>query len=195
MKLLLPPILLLLTLLPAEKGCAEYGPEYYESDEFRNSTPVTGRGIDPRRDYFISFCANSDRMGHAFISFGYRSQADARWVHGGAWGFYPQDELWGLFSVAIGEVPGYLKDDCQTRSDICLMMPISYYQYQRVQQVVVDWRNRRYVLYEKDCISFLIAVADALGGIRLPQRTGISNFPTHFVQEMIALNHQALVRR
>jgi hypothetical protein len=140
--------------------------------------------------YFIVFCGNEGVPGHAYVFFGRESSKQQASVADGAWGLYPTKKIQGVMSYVIGEVPGRIMDEGLSKHcDYKVIREVSKKEYENGLKVKKNWSDRgTYDLTKRDCVSFMIAVAQCVNGLDLPERSGLDNFPSRYVKALFEIN-------
>lgn len=139
---------------------------------------------------FVAFCADSNGIGHAFISLGYEDSEKLMTVNDGAWGLYPKESLNGVKSLVIGQVPGKIVDDYLRDTDLILVITVNDEEYEKVISKLNLWSTKNYELLKSDCLSFLIDVANIFSyKLNIPRRTGLENHPAKFLEKLIENNN------
>lgn len=140
--------------------------------------------------YFVVFCAKGGVPGHAFVSFGKEDNNKQASITDGSWGLYPKSSYEGASSPVIGEVPGNIANDFLTKIDLRLIKEVDFNTYNKALSLKKDWSSKNYKLLESDCLSFLIAVANTVSGLKLPERSGLANLPVQYLQKLLEMNKE-----
>lgn len=153
---------------------------------------------------FVTFYATTDGpVGHAFIAYIREDNGRQQTVVDGIWGFYPVSRVDMAKGFLVGEVPGEIRSDFLTRPDYGLTVQVNQQEYERALQIRNRWTNSIYQLTERDCISFVIEVANSLSHkIHIPERS-LLDWPHDYIKalrrintvEPICLNHLDIVQQ
>ncbi|MCR9100283.1 MAG: VWA domain-containing protein [bacterium] len=141
---------------------------------------------------FITFYATTEgKVGHAFVSFVREDPALMQTtMKDGTWGLYPANKIAGGASFFIGEVPGAIRDDLETRPDVGKTIEVSKKEYQEALSIRDKWKNISYELTEKDCISFVEEVAKVLDHkLNIPYRE-LFDSPSEYIIKLKELNRE-----
>lgn len=139
-------------------------------------------------NYYIAFYSDSGAPGHAFVAFGYEDNVKKQSVSDGAWGLYPKTSTKGLLSV-MGTVPGKVVDDYKRDKDNGIVILVSKEQYEHALSIKKIWSELpTYKIKNRDCLSFLIEIAESVEVLTLPDRSGLANFPNKYVKKLTELN-------
>jgi hypothetical protein len=158
------------------------------------------------RSYFVAFCSksptSSSLSGHAFVALGKGDPFTCSVSNGTTecWGLYAKElgkkgcspsSMPAAASFFIGEVPGCLYSDIRTDVDNVFVLRCNYDQYLKALVLVDKWRNQQYQLLKKDCLAFLIEMAELFKyQLKYPSRTGLENFPDRYVQKLKNMNSE-----
>lgn len=143
-----------------------------------------------------------DSLGHVFISL----TDDKGMEH--VFGYHALSFLYGPDNVpekdairgyhhAFKPVGSTLRDDSDRHWDVKREWPISQDQYDRMMQLVQDWKAKPppYVLVQNNCVTFAYAVARQ-GGIKMPPHPYFIPTPTGVVHTIkIAALHDRLRKK
>lgn len=141
--------------------------------------------------HYIVFSAESGTPGHAFVTFGREDSKAKMTIHDGSWGLYPVTKNNGIKSLVLGEVKGVIKDDYKSRPDKSLVLVISSAEYNRALSIKKQWAQKGiYQALKQDCLSFIIDIAKSLTStkLNLPKRSGYTNLPMEYIEQMISIN-------
>ena len=158
---------------------------------------VTANVFAQEKDrYFITFYGRNDvTPGHAFVAFGREDASAGMSLSDGAWGLYPNSSLDGFKSALPGdsEVPGKIEDEAKKamRENNLhgLMVEVSKSDYDKALDVVEKWKKHgKYELIKKDCVSFVMDVANQISGFSVPDRDGLELLPRFYILKIIEEN-------
>jgi len=146
--------------------------------------------------YFITFYGSNDYVpGHAFVAFGKEDATAGMSISDGVWGLYPNTKMNGLKSAMPGEneVPGVVKNEAdsamQENSLHGIMVEVSKTEYNNALAVVKKWKKEgKYEALKKDCVSFIIEVANQIGSLNVPSRAGLEVLPRFYILKLIENN-------
>lgn len=157
-----------------------------------------------QNQYFTVFCSkdaslNPISLGHAFVMTGKGTPFTCSFQNGDgeAFGLYAGRNLNGsckpdgfsaVKSFIVGELPGCIFNDINKSVSNYFIITCDFNQYLKVHSEIQNWKNKNYELSKQDCISFLEAIAKVFPNIRIPNRSGIENFPNKFILTMKTLN-------
>ena len=145
-------------------------------------------GLSQEGRFITFYGTTAGPVGHAFVSFVREDNTLQQTVVDGVWGLYPTTRIGGAASFIVGEVPGEMRDDFLKRPDVGLTVKVNQKEYNIALKIKDRWSNYNYELTEKDCLSFVIAIANSLSPkIVLPQRNTF-DFPTDYINSLKLLN-------
>jgi hypothetical protein len=176
------------------------GHDLARADPFRKDIDLrNGSGGDPSWVLFFARnpnIAGSSFAGHAFVGVGSEdSQQQMSWIK--AFGLYPKNDIAGGLSALIGPVPGELKKDAWSKSDVVLSCRVSAPGFQAVNGIIDRWTAKtnngsaEYQLMYQDCVSFVLEAAGALG-MNLPPRANAPDtmlLPVTHIRKLADLNN------
>ena len=164
--------------------------------------------VEPHNDdnrYFIVFLSRwttvnipTTLTGHAFVAFGeYDYSAKTCTFH--AYGFYADDESVTNTAPTLlfGPVPGHIIEESEpwkgssstgsvgAASESRLIVEVPWYQYVAADNLraAMSQTAQPYALASNDCITFVQTIARRIG-LDVPERTGLSEFPTKYVEDL-----------
>lgn len=146
--------------------------------------------------HYVSFYVSNDiAPGHAFISLLTKDITTGITLHKGAYGLYPRGYVDALRSVIpnVAGVPGAVINEAHnTAKDhglIGFTIEIDKEEYHRIMSVIEEWKSQRlYDLIKKDCLTFMMDVADEIPGLIIPERRGLKILPKFYMMELISVN-------
>jgi len=138
---------------------------------------------------FLTFYATREGLvGHAFVSFIREDPTLKMTIIDGCWGFYPKNRIPGGASFFIGSVEGEIRNDIKTQREIGLTIEVNKCEYDHAISIKNKWATTRYELTVKDCVSFVMEIAQSLPGkLILPQRATFDR-PHAYIEELKILN-------
>lgn len=144
---------------------------------------IDRRNASERNAYYVVFCARGGGLaGHAFVTLGVDDH-DAQACKSRAFGLYPKEG-----KGVLGSVPGDVVEEAfKSPTTHRLVVRVNSPRFETVEEIRAKWRAQgEYRLIEKDCVTFVSAVADSLG-LKTPSRDDAVT-PEAFIQAMRKLN-------
>lgn len=126
-------------------------------------------------------------MGHAFVAWA-RENHDRVVSESHAFGLYPQNSKTAAFGAVPGEIVAEVSKENFGQNAHNLVVRVTRFQYEQAERIRHQWaRQREYNLLDRDCVTFLTAVADSVP-IRTPPRSLGTLRPAPFVVKLMELN-------
>src|SRR6185503_18155915 len=141
---------------------------------------------------YVVFCSRWDTLpGHAFVVLG-KEDAQAMMSTVDAFGYYPETS--GNTKAVLKRVPGVLADEfvrgTLAPTLVRLILKVNKADFDAVKAVRDLWESKgSYKLIERDCVTFVMDVASALG-LTVPNRSGFDNIPWNYVRKLAEANSQ-----
>ena len=158
-----------------------------------------------KKDYFVVFCAKEasyNTLGHAFIMTGKGDPFTCSMENGDgeAFGLYAGENASGTCkpkgydaakSYLVGQMPGCLFNDINTKVSNYLIVRCTFEEYLQVHMEVENWKKKNYELKKQDCVSFVMAIANLFSSqLSIPSRSGYENLPNQFILQLKKSNPQ-----
>ena len=144
------------------------------------------RNMSEKYLFRITFAAESSTdtsTGHAFVIWAAENEEKLMSTTA-ALGLYPGSR--NKYAILLGGA-GKIYEDWSTKRDVELSVQVTSVQYKAARAVHAKWKeDRSYQLFFKDCVSYLEAVADAIG-LQVPSRL-TNPYPEQFLRQLQNLN-------
>ena len=127
--------------------------------------------------------------GHVWVVLGVDDEA-TQTCSAQAWGFYPENDLQTVKALSFEPVKGKLKEEAAKRTSKAtahLFVMVNSENYRKALDIKRAWDGQdTYQLERSDCITYLQAVAKALG-LTVPDRES-REFPEPYLLRLIKMN-------
>jgi len=143
-----------------------------------------GSGIST---FYLVFAAREGSpVGHAFVIWG-SDDADKQMCVQNAFGLYPQKGK-GVFGEVAGEIANESLKGGMSKISDRLIVIVNSWHHSKAESIRREWARRgNYRVAESDCVSFIDAVARAIG-LKTPKRSLSTLKPQWYVRELMKLN-------